>query len=82
MTVKGVVRQLDPVGRVVIPIEFRKLLDIKPGDPLEIILTGNEVVIRKFSEACVFCGSKEGLKKFKGLNVCSKCRKQLTKEIP
>lgn len=78
MKIKGVVRQLDPVGRVVIPVEFRNLLDLKPGDPVEIILKSDTVEIKKFTEAtCVFCGSRRGLKEYKGKYICSRCLKNL-----
>lgn len=80
MKVKGVVRHLDPVGRVVIPIEFRNLLEIKPGDALEISLKGTEIVIKKHSDSCIFCGSTRGLKEFKGKLVCNRCQKSLTSE--
>lgn len=79
MKIKGVVRQLDPVGRVVIPVEFRNIMGIKPGDPIEIVLQGNEVVLRKHSESCVFCGSTRGLKEFKGQIVCSRCVREISK---
>lgn len=78
MKVKGVVRNLDPVGRVVIPVEFRNLLNIKPGDPLEILLQGNEIVIKKHSDFCIFCGSKRGLKEYRGRQVCSRCVSEIS----
>ncbi|MCX7831496.1 MAG: AbrB/MazE/SpoVT family DNA-binding domain-containing protein [Actinobacteria bacterium] len=81
MKIRGVVRHLDPVGRVVIPIEFRNVLEIKPGDPLEIILQGNEVVIRRHTESCIFCGSSRSLKEFKGKKLCSRCQKSISEEI-
>jgi transcriptional pleiotropic regulator of transition state genes len=78
MKIRGVIRQLDPVGRVVIPIEFRNLLDLKAGDPIEIILKEDSIELKKFTEAsCTFCGSKRGLKEFKGKYICSRCLKAL-----
>jgi transcriptional pleiotropic regulator of transition state genes len=77
MGVTGIVRRVDPVGRVVIPMEIRRTLGISPGDPMEILVQGEEIVIKRFTEACFFCGSKKELKSFKGRKVCESCRKKL-----
>lgn len=79
MKIKGVVRQLDPVGRVVIPVEFRNIMGIKPGDPIEIVLQGSEVVLRKYNESCALCGSTRGLKEYKGKLICSRCAREISK---
>lgn len=77
MKTAGIVRNLDNLGRVVIPKEMRKMLGINEGDPVEIVKVENEVVVRKYIKGCIFCGSdKEGVE-FNGAVVCDGCRKAL-----
>lgn len=78
MEVKGIVRNLDPVGRIVIPKEFRRTLDIQPGDPIEIILKGEEITLRKYRDTCIFCGSDKDLVEFKEKVICKTCRKSIS----
>lgn len=73
----GVVRKVDELGRVVIPIELRRTLDIEEKDPLEIFVSEDMIVLKKYESNCVFCGSNNKLTVFKGKNVCSSCLKQL-----
>lgn len=62
----GIVRRVDELGRVVLPIELRRMLDINQKDSLEIYVDGDRVVLRKHSPACIFCGEAEGTAHFKG----------------
>ena len=50
---------------------------IKEGDPVEIIKVNNEVVVRKYSKGCIFCGSIQEISEFKEIIVCNECRKVL-----
>ena len=77
MKESGIVRNLDNVGRLVIPKEMRNIMGINEGDPLEIIQVNNEIVVKKYSKGCIFCGSdKEGVK-FRDVLVCGGCRNAL-----
>ena len=76
----GIVRTIDNVGRVVIPMEMRKVMSIGEGDPVEIIKENNQIILRKYHVGCIFCGNDKGVKKFKGMNVCRECKKELVKE--
>jgi len=69
----GIVRKVDELGRVVIPIELRRTLDIAEKDPLEIYVDGDRVILRKYEPACVFCGNADEVIDFKGKNVCQEC---------
>ncbi|MGM0882561.1 MAG: AbrB/MazE/SpoVT family DNA-binding domain-containing protein [Bacillota bacterium] len=69
----GVVRKIDELGRVVLPIELRRTLDINVGDPLEIYVDGESIMLKKYSPGCVFCGSIERLKSFQGKLICGAC---------
>ncbi|CAI3206519.1 AbrB/MazE/SpoVT family DNA-binding domain-containing protein [Clostridium neonatale] len=73
MSDSGIVRNLDNLGRVVIPKEMRKLLAINLGDPVEIIKDKNTVVLKKYGNRCVFCDGEEELFKFKEAYVCDEC---------
>ena len=69
----GIIRKVDELGRIVIPIELRRTLDIAERDELEIFMDGEHIVLRKFEPFCVFCSSSYGLVSYKGKNVCRDC---------
>ncbi len=73
----GIVRKVDDLGRVVIPIELRRTLDIEEKDPLEIHVDGEQIVLRKHMASCVFCGSEQELGQFHQKNICASCRTDL-----
>ena len=69
----GIVRKVDELGRVVIPIELRRTLDIEEKDALEIYVDSDRIILRKYEPACVFCGNADQVTNFKGKNVCQDC---------
>jgi len=69
----GIVRKVDDLGRVVIPIELRRNLDIAEKDGLEIYVDNDRIILRKYEPACVFCGSADDVSSFKSKNVCKEC---------
>jgi transcriptional pleiotropic regulator of transition state genes len=69
------VRKIDDLGRIVIPAETRRLLNINEGDELEIGVEDETIVIRKLEASCVFCGSTDHVSPFKGRGVCATCRR-------
>ena len=73
----GIVRKVDELGRIVLPIELRRTLDIAERDPLEIYVDGSSIVLRKYRPTCIFCDSSKDVINFKGKNVCPKCLKEL-----
>lgn len=79
MKSNGIIRRLDSLGRVVIPKEIRKKLDISEGEAVAIVNEANQVIIRKYHEGCIFCGSEENIIQYKNMFVCSKCRMSLNK---
>ena len=62
----GVVRKVDRLGRVVIPIELRRNLDIEEKDALEIFIEGEQIILKKYAPACIFCGQAKDITTFKG----------------
>ncbi|NLY29921.1 MAG: AbrB/MazE/SpoVT family DNA-binding domain-containing protein [Firmicutes bacterium] len=73
----GIVRQMDNLGRIVIPIELRRTLQIDKQDLLEIFVEGDKIILRKYQAACVFCGNTEEITAFKHKYVCSQCIAQM-----
>lgn len=81
MKATGVVRKVDELGRVVLPIELRRTLGIAEKDGLEIFVEGEKVILRKYQPACLFCDSVEDVTAFKGKLVCKRCQDELTKVV-
>ena len=81
MKATGIVRRIDDLGRVVIPKEIRRTLRIREGDPLEIFIEGNYVMLKKYEPGCIFCGKANDVKSFKGKNICKICEEELKEEI-
>lgn len=75
MTLKstGIVRRVDDLGRVFIPIDLRRAYEIDFGDPLEIFTTDQGIVLRKYQPGCTFCGNTQIAKVFKVKPVCGDC---------
>lgn len=69
----GIVRKVDDLGRVVIPVELRRTLGIEERDALEIYVDEEKIVLKKYEPACIFCGSAEGIENFRGRNICREC---------
>lgn len=69
----GITRKVDELGRIVLPIELRRTLDISEHDSLEIYTDAASIILRKYQQKCVFCDSEAGIKQYKGKNVCEKC---------
>ncbi|MGI6685382.1 MAG: AbrB/MazE/SpoVT family DNA-binding domain-containing protein [Bacillota bacterium] len=69
----GIVRKVDELGRVVLPIELRRTLGIDEKDALEIYVDSERIILKKYEPACIFCGSAEDVQNFKGKNVCREC---------
>ncbi|MBE6075921.1 MAG: AbrB/MazE/SpoVT family DNA-binding domain-containing protein [Clostridium lundense] len=75
----GVVRRVDDLGRIVIPKELRRTLDIVEKDALEIYTEGEQIILKKYAPACIFCGEASEVINFKGKNICKSCLKELKK---
>lgn len=80
MKATGIVRKIDELGRIVIPMELRRTLDIKERDPIEIFVDGERIVLVKYRPGCVLCGSAENTRTFKGNRICQKCINELKRK--
>lgn len=73
----GVVRKLDELGRVVLPVEIRRTLDISVRDSLEIFVEEDRIILRKFHPSCIFCNDARNVKSFMDKLVCERCLEML-----
>ena len=78
----GIVRKVDDLGRIVLPIGLRRTLNINEKDPLEIFVDNDRIILRKYEPACVcvFCDSADNVTQFRGKNICGDCLKELPKK--
>ena len=73
----GIVRKIDALGRVVLPVELRRTMDIGDRDAVEICVEGGNIVLRKYRPTCVFCDTAKDVQTFKGKCVCPRCLQEL-----
>jgi transcriptional pleiotropic regulator of transition state genes len=69
----GIVRKVDELGRVVIPIELRRTMNIHEKDALEIFVDGERIILKKYEPACIFCGNADNMRNIMGKNICVDC---------
>ena len=81
MKATGIIRRVDELGRVVIPIELRNKFDIKVKDPIEIFVDSNTIVLKKYEPNCVFCGNTKELVSYNDKLVCEKCIEKLNNKV-
>lgn len=75
----GIVRKVDELGRIVLPIEMRRTLNIAERDALEIFVDGENVILRKYQETCIFCEGEKDVTTFAGKKVCRNCLNKMKK---
>ncbi|MCK8826711.1 AbrB/MazE/SpoVT family DNA-binding domain-containing protein [Natroniella acetigena] len=74
----GIVRKVDELGRVVIPIELRRTLNIENKDALEIYVDQEKIIFKKYEPACIFCNNADNITNFKGKNICPDCLEEMS----
>ena len=77
----GIVRRVDELGRVVIPIELRNKFNIKIKDPIEIFVDGSSIVLKKYEPNCIFCGGTKNLINYNEKLICEKCIGKIAKKV-
>ena len=77
----GMVRKVDELGRIVIPIEIRQNMDIKVKDSLEIFIDNDTIILRKYQPACIFCGNADNVIYFKDKRICSSCLEKIKTQL-
>ena len=73
----GIVRNIDELGRLVIPKEMRKKMGIGESSPVEIYVENERIIVTKYQDSCLFCGSGSDLFDFKGKRVCKACIEEI-----
>ena len=73
----GIVRKIDELGRIVLPMELRRNLNLSVKDSIEIYVEGDTVILKKYEPCCIFCGESTNIVNFKNKNVCENCKKEL-----
>ena len=73
----GIIRRVDELGRVVIPIEIRNQFNIVEKDPIEIYVEGSSIILKKFEPNCIFCGNTKNLLNYHDKLICKNCSKKI-----
>ncbi len=69
----GIVRKVDDLGRIIVPVELRRVLDVSVGDPMQFFVDQKSIIVQRYEPGCVFCGAIEDTIPFKGKKVCRRC---------
>lgn len=80
----GVIRKVDSLGRIVLPRELTKFMNIKlaekggsAGDPLEIFTDGDTIILKKYEPGCKLCGESKNIVDVDGVKICKECVKKI-----
>lgn len=73
MKATGVTRRVDELGRIVLPVELRRTLDVNIKDSLEIYVEDDKIILKKYNPACIFCGEANDIVQYEGKNLCRDC---------
>lgn len=74
----GVVRKVDQLGRIVLPKSLRNRYKMNEGDPVEILVSGDHILLERYRPRCVFCGEMSGVTEYKEKHVCTNCMREMT----
>lgn len=74
----GVVRKVDQLGRIVLPKSLRRRYQMNEGDPVEILVQGDHIILERYRPRCVFCGALEDVREFKERYLCGKCMAEMS----
>ena len=77
----GVVRKIDELGRIVLPMSLRTTFDIKEKDSLEIFTEGNKIILQKYQPSCIFCNNADDVVLFEGKRLCKACIEKIKSNL-
>lgn len=77
----GIMRKVDELGRIVLPIELRRTLGIEEKDRIEIFVDGESIILRKYQPACIFCDNAKDIINYKGKNICPDCIRAMNEKL-
>lgn len=81
MKATGMVRKVDELGRIVIPIELRRTMEISERDALEIYVDEDKIILKKYEPACILCSSADDVITYKGKKLCKNCLIELSQQV-
>ena len=81
MKATGIVRKVDQLGRIVLPIELRRTLNISFQDPIEIFVANDYIMLKKYEPTCIFCGNGKDIRSIHGKNICAGCLSELKDQM-
>lgn len=77
MKATGIVRRIDELGRIVLPIELRRTMNLNEKDPVEVFVDADTIILRKYEPSCIFCGEATNVREYKGKIICNDCMREL-----
>ena len=77
----GIVRKIDGLGRIVIPTELRKTMDLDEGTSMEIFVEEGRIIFEKYEKGCIFCGEMDDTFEFEGKIICNNCLNNMRKDL-
>ncbi len=77
----GIVRKIDNLGRLVLPVELRRGLGLDEDPTVEIFVEEDTIVLKKYQPACLFCGEAKNVTSYMGRNICANCRAAIAKQL-
>ncbi len=81
MKATGIVRRIDDLGRLVLPIELRRVMGIEIKDYVEIYVDEESIILKKYAPACIFCGTADDMEVYMGRKICKDCIKKMAEKI-
>lgn len=78
----GVVRKVDQLGRIVLPKSLRKRYKMNEGDPVEILVSGDHILLERYRPKCVFCGEMDGVTEYREKHICQNCMREMSQIRP
>jgi transcriptional pleiotropic regulator of transition state genes len=76
----GIVRRIDSLGRIVLPIELRRIMDLDIKDPVEIFVDDEHIILKKYQPTCIFCNSGDNVVSYRDKKICRECLDELQKK--
>lgn len=77
MKATGTTRPIDNLGRLVLPIELRRMFNLHSGDPVEVFVDDTYIMLKKYEPTCIFCGEAKDVQNFHGKLVCPHCLEEM-----
>ncbi len=77
----GTVRKVDELGRIVLPIELRRTMNINEKDALQIFTDGEKIILTKYAPGCIFCSNVNNVQSYKGKYLCYCCIQEIGQKV-